>query len=285
MKTIKDYHRTGEPELPINIGINRLKLKPTARVHLATEISLQVAGSTTYQFEDQIVTRNAGDIWIIPSGTPHRLISHSEDSVLYWMLFLPDAITMRTGHFFQESFVKPLSEGRLEMPTLIQPGHPCYETVKDAMMQLKNCPYLTKDFRQKRFLILMQICLAIMPYCHINENLPAIHDTFPDPVRLCMIYICNNYPREIKLDQIAKYCHLHPNRLSAIFKAHTGQTVFEYLTKFRIEVATGLLKREDLPVSKIAELVGFRSECLFYRKFKEIMGTTPKAYAKQQQEK
>ena len=285
MKITNDYHRTGEPGLPINIGVEtpekRLKLKPFARAHRGIEITLQVTGSTVNQIDDLIVTRNAGDIWIIPSGTSHRRISYSEDSVIHWMIFLPEAITMAPGHFFQESFTKPLSEGRLEMPALIQPGHPCYEAVRDAMLQAKNCPYYKKNYRQKRLLVLMQICLALMPYCHVSENLPVILDTYPDPVRLCMIYICNRYPREIKMSDIAKYCCLHPNRLSSVFKEHTGQTVFEYLTKFRIETATGLLKREDLPVSKIAELVGFRSDCLFYRKFKEQMGMTPKQYAQQ----
>ena len=289
MKTYKDYHRTGSPDLPINMGretpVKRLKLKPFARTHKGIEITLQVAGSSVNQIDDQIVTHYAGDIWIVPSGISHRRISYSDDSIIHWMIFLPEAITMRTGHFFQDAFTKPLSEGRLEMPTSIQPGHPCYEAVREAMMQIKNCPYGKKNYKEKRLLILMQICLALMPYCHVNEDIPVIQDTFPEPVRLCMIYISNRYPTEIKMADIAKYCHLHPNRLSAIFKAHTGQTVFEYLTKFRIETAANLLKREDLPVSKIAELVGFRSECIFYRKFKEIMGTTPKAYAKQQQEK
>lgn len=289
MKVTKDYHRTGAPELPINIGIEtpkkRLKLKPYARTHPGIEITLQVAGSTVNQIEDQIVTRHTGDIWIVPSGTPHRRIAYSEDSIIHWMIFLPEAITMRPGHFFQEAFVRPLSEGRLVMPTLIQPGHPCYEAVREALLQAKNSPFYQKNYRQKRFLILMQICLALMPYCHTREDIPIIQDTFPEPVRLCIGHIYNRYHTELKLEDIAKHCHLHPNRLSSIFKEHTGQTVFEYLTKFRIETAAGLLKQEDLPVSKIAELVGFRSECLFYRKFKEIMGTTPKAYAKQQQEK
>ncbi|MBQ9838763.1 MAG: helix-turn-helix domain-containing protein [Oscillospiraceae bacterium] len=286
MRKSKIYHASGTPDFPVSIGIEtpekHLKTKPNIRYHSEVEISLQVAGSTENLIDDQTITYHAGDIWIIPSETGHRRIAYSDDSIVHWILFSPDAVAMQSEHFFQKNFVRPLSEGRLEMPTLLQPGHPCYAAVYDALIEAKNCPYYGKNYKQKRLLVLMQLCLAIMPYCHIREDLPVIPETAPESVQLCMRYIQNRYHTKITMDNLGKFCHLHPNRLSTIFKQHTGQSVFEYLTKFRIEAAAVLLKREDLPVSKIAELVGFPSECLFYRKFKEIMGATPKAYAKQQ---
>ena len=199
---------------------------------------------------------------------------------MYWIVFSPKAITMDADLFFQKEFVTPLAEGRLEMPALLQEGHPCYETVKQAILQIKSCPLYTKNYKQKRLLILMQICLALMPYCHVKEEIAVIPENAPEGVKQCMRYIHNRYHTKLTLQDIAKHCYLHPNRLSAIFREFTGQSVFEYLTRFRIETAAGLLKREDLTAGKVAELVGFRSECLFYRKFKEIMGVTPKAYAK-----
>lgn len=285
MNKNKNYHLIGTPDLPIAVSVEiagkNMKTKANPNYHREIEISLQVAGTSTNQIGDQVFTHQAGDIWIIPGEIPHRRIAYSEDSIIHWMIFSPEAIAMRADHFFQTEFTKPLSEGRLEMPGLLQPGHPCYEPVREALMQASDCPYFKKNYKQKRLLILMQICLALMPYCHIKEEIKPIPETAPEGVQLCMQYIHNCYPKKIKMEDIAKYCYLHPNRLSTIFKQYTGQSVFEYLTVFRVETAAWLLKREDLPVSKIAELVGFRSECLFYRKFKEIMGVTPKEYAKQ----
>ena len=286
MKKRKDYHRIGSPDFPVSIGIEvagkNMRTRPAANYHRATEIALQVAGTSLNQVEDQIVTRQPGDIWIIPSGVSHRRIEFSADSVIHWILFTPEAISMDSEHFFQNKFVKPLSEGRLEMPPLIQPGHPCYQALHQALLHAKDCPYYKNDYKEKRFLLLMQICLTLTPYCQIREEQPVIPENVPEPVRHCLGYICNRYHKKIEMKDIAAYCHLHPSRLSALFKQHTGQSVFEYLTRFRVETAAGLLRQEDLPVSKVAELVGFRSECLFYRKFKEIMGVTPKKYANQQ---
>ena len=285
MKNNRIYHASGTPDFPVSIGIEfpgkQLKIKPNASYHPEIEIALQVAGSSVHHLEEQVITRNAGDIWIIPGGVPHRRISASQDSAIHWITFAPNAVAMHSEHFFQKEFVRPLAEGRLEMPTLLQPGHPCYASVKEALMQAKNCPYYSRNFKQKRLLIMMQICLAIMPYCRAKEDMPVIPADAPESVQLCMRYIQNRFHTKLRMENIAKFCHVHPNRLTAVFKQHTGQSVFEYLTKFRIEQAAQLLKQEDLPVPRIAELVGFPSECLFYRKFKEQLGMTPKAYARQ----
>ena len=289
MKKKRIYHASGTPDFPVSFGIEtpgkHLKLKANASYHPEIEIAMQVDGTSVHNINDQIITCKSGDIWIIPGSIPHRRISFSEDGTIHWITFSPNAVAMQAEHFFQKEFAKPLTEGRLEMPSLLQPGHPCYETVQSAMLRTKDFPFYGKNYKQNRFFLMMEICLALMPYCHIREDLPVIPDTAPEGVQLCMRYIQNRYHTKIKMEDIANFCHLHPNRLSAIFKQHTGQSVFEYLTKFRVETAARMLKREDLPVSKIAELVGFRSDCLFYRKFKEIMGVTPKNYVIQQSKK
>ena len=95
-----------------------------------------------------------------------------------------------------------------------------------------------------------------------------------------MRYIHNQHSKKITLEDLGQYCHMHPNYLCTLFKNYTGQTIFDYLNRYRIESAAQLLKNQELSAGKVGELVGFRSESLFYRTFKKIMGVTPKAYAK-----
>lgn len=54
----------------------------------------------------------------------------------------------------------------------------------------------------------------------------------------------------------------------------------QYQAKARVDAAVILLKNEELPMSRIAELAGFRSESVFYQRFKEQLGVSPKAYQK-----
>lgn len=280
------YRRRGTPDLPIAVyvgiaGVN-MDIYKNADYHPEMEITLQVSGSSTMEIDGLPITYQQGDIFIFPPNTVHKRTGFSEDARIHRIVFLMDAIRMPEGHFFQKEFVQPLIEDRLDLPTLLQPGHPAYEQIYQLLLQSEHCRIYEKNYRQKQFYSLMGICLALMPYCKIKGDVRVIPDPGHDGVKLCMRYMVNHYAERLTLEQLANYCHLHPSYLCVIFKQYTGQTIIDYLTKIRVESAAGLLLREDLPVSKIAELVGFRSECLFYKKFKEIMGMPPKTYQKEQ---
>ena len=258
-----------------------MALYSQADYHPEVEIMLQLQGSTTMQIDDQTITYHPGQIMLLRPNHVHRRIWFSEDAVIYRIVFSTAAIAMNPENFFQKNFVQPLSEDRVVLPLLLEAGHPAYEAVYQQMLQLKNCRIYEKGYKQHRLQVLMCICLALMPHCQII----AYESTLPDPghegVKLCMRYLHNHHTQKVTLHEISEYCHLHPNYLSAIFRRYTGEAIFEYLIRIRLESAQQLLL-EDLPVSKVAELSGFHSECLFYRKFKEHTGMTPKAYAKSQ---
>ena len=192
---------------------------------------------------------------------------------------------MEPEHFFQKAFVQPLAQGQLELPPLLQPGHPVYSQLCTQFDLLENGRMFEQNYQIQRFSALMAICTALFPYCtQVSSDQPAVNPG-NDAVKLCMRYIHNRLSSKITLEDLGQYCHLHPNYLCALFKNYTGQTIFDYLTRYRVETATQLLKNEDLPVGKIGELVGFRNESLFYRQFKAIMGIPPKAYARQHRNK
>ena len=184
------------------------------------------------------------------------------------------AVAPTTEHFFYREFVKPLEEERL----ILQPGHPVYAHILEQFRVSEACKPQTENYKCIRYALLVQICTALLPYCKktdIENTVPHVTNEY---VQLCMRYIRNHYLSKITLQNLADYCHLNPHYLCELFKSCTGQTITEYITRYRIEAAAQLIRSEDLPVGIVAELVGFRSESLFYEKFRKIMGTTPKAY-------
>lgn len=285
MENKQRYSRRGTPDLPVAtyIGIandNMKKWPKDAEYHREPEITLVVCGTTTMQLGQKQFTFRSGDIFIIPANLTHRRVAFSNDCRVHTIVFYPDAIRMHPTHYFQKNFVGPLMEDRLELPRLLQPGHPAYEEIYDQMMRLEGCRIYEKDFKQHRLSVLMNICLALMPHCRVISDEIPIPDPGHEGVKLCMRYLHNHHTEKINIPEVAEFCHLHPNYLSAVFRQYTGESIIEYLTRIRVESAQRLLK-EDLPVSKVAELSGFRSECLFYKKFKAHTGMTPKAYVKQ----
>ena len=83
---------------------------------------------------------------------------------------------------------------------------------------------------------------------------------------------------ELSMGYIASQMKISISYLGRILKKKTGQTFLEYTTRLRIEKAEGLLRDTDLPVSEIAEKVGYSDTSSFIRVFKRLVSLTPGAY-------
>ena len=284
MKVVRSYRRRGSPDLPMAVYFNiahKTAYPTNPEYHPETEIVLVVAGTVLIQLDGASATFRKDDIFTIPSNCVHLYQAFSEDAVLCSLIFSVDALATGPDHYFQTAFVAPLAQGSLLLPPLLQPGHPAYDVVRSQLDILQKERMYGKYFKMYRYSCLVYICAALFPYCLDVAAEPPVFSWRNESVRLCLRFLHNNYNKKITIKRLAAICHLHPNYLSVLFKKHTGQTVTEYLNRFRVETATRLLTKEDLPVSKVGELVGFTSESLFYRKFKEITGMTPKEYRKQ----
>ena len=283
MDDSRRYRRRGTPDLPMAVYLVCKKqgsaADPVAEYHPETELRQVVSGSVKVQIDNVIHTYYTGDIFTIPANMLHRNREFSADTRLRTLVFSADSLGLQAGHFFAEEFAKPLAQGQLQLPRLIQPGHPAHEALCRQLEQLDQCGMYEPDYKLRRFSVLMNVCMLLLPYCQLSEA-STTSDPTNDAVKKCMRYIHNNHTAKLTLADIAQVCHLHPNYLCAVFKEYTGLTVFEYLTHYRVETAAALLKKENLSVSKVAELVGFHSESLFFQKFKAIMGMTPGAYSR-----
>lgn len=288
MKQIRSYRRRGTPDLPISVYFNDASVagyNPIPEYHPEQELVRVQKGHVIMQLGGESKTFREGDIFLIPGNTVHSYRFLSEDAQYCTLFFSPAAIAMQPDHFFQKAFVQPLQEGRLFLPLLLQPGHPVYDDVCRQFDLLPHAHMFTENYQARRFAAVINICLLLLPYSAvISEARPSL-DPGNDAVRACMRYIHSRYNQKLTLQILADRCHLHPNYLCALFKNYTGQTLFEYIARFRVETAAQLLKEEHLPMGKVAELVGFGSESNFYKKFMQIMGTSPKAYAKQHSRK
>ena len=282
MEERRFYRRRGTEGLPVTslLIAAGFSMQRYCHWHPEPEFIYVVQGSLQKRLGKETVTLKAGDFYIIPPNEIHGIESFSEDAILRRIVFDPLAITMPSTHFFQKDFVVPLMENRLKMPRCILPGHPAYDIIKANMLELAECRTYEPDYQPKRFGILMTICTTLFPYCQADTPQTGVQDPGNEAVRQTMRYINSYYRRKIDLQTLADEVHLHPNYLCALFKEHTGETVFEHLTRIRVESVAYLLRENDIPISKAAELSGFNTESLFYQKFKQIMGVTPSAYRK-----
>ena len=98
-----------------------------------------------------------------------------------------------------------------------------------------------------------------------------------------LAYIDENYgDSQVSLNSVCSYLAVSTSYFSALFKAYTGETFIEALTKKRIGEAKKLLENTSLRAYEVAEKVGYADSHYFSVTFKKLTGKTPKEYAKEQ---
>ena len=91
----------------------------------------------------------------------------------------------------------------------------------------------------------------------------------------------HEYSNRHPVEYYADFCHLSVSRFYHIFKIGVGLTPTEYINRLRINQAKELLANTDMSVSEIAESVGFTDQNYFGRVFKQLTGTSPKRFLKE----
>ncbi|TDC74177.1 substrate-binding domain-containing protein [Streptomyces hainanensis] len=100
----------------------------------------------------------------------------------------------------------------------------------------------------------------------------------PAPVRYALAYIEQHYRHRFSRWQIAQAAGVSEDHLGRLFHRELGLTLWEYLTRLRIERAKERLQRSDDNVQTIARAVGFHDRAYFSRVFRRLTGVAPHAY-------
>ncbi len=93
--------------------------------------------------------------------------------------------------------------------------------------------------------------------------------------------IHERYAENLTIVEIAEGVFLSPTYVSLLFKQETGETLFEYLTKVRIEKAKELLRDPRNKFYEVCHAVGYADPSHFSKLFMIMTGFTPSAYRDQ----
>ncbi len=83
------------------------------------------------------------------------------------------------------------------------------------------------------------------------------------------------------VESLATAVALSRSGFAARFSALVGEPPLEYLARWRMTKAAQLLRESQLPLSEVAEHVGYQSEASFNRAFKRWGGSAPGAYRRE----
>lgn len=96
-------------------------------------------------------------------------------------------------------------------------------------------------------------------------------------VRLAYAYLMDNLARNVSLQELSAVSGLSPYHFLRAFRAQFGLPPHTCQLQQRIHLARSLLAQGQ-PIAQVAAEVGFADQSHFTRKFKVLVGATPRQY-------
>ncbi len=156
---------------------------------------------------------------------------------------------------------------------ILMSGYKEFEYAHRAI-KLGVMDYILKPFSKEEVLEAVKRAVEKLNAESIQQDISSYCGS-EDIVDTVLKFIAANCSRQISLNDVAEYVHLHPVYLSRLLKNKTGKTFKEILTEARLKKAERLLKNSSLKHYEIAEAVGFSDAQYFSQVFKKVYGMTP----------
>jgi AraC-like DNA-binding protein len=129
-------------------------------------------------------------------------------------------------------------------------------------------------------LIFIQVLRAWAAGPDIEPNWLA--GAFDPQIGLALSAIHRDHGHDWTVEELARACNLSRSAFAARFVARVGKPPAAYLAHVRLGAAANLLRGTSLPVTLIAQSVGYTSEAAFSRAFKNRYGTPPSRWRQDQ---
>ena len=99
-----------------------------------------------------------------------------------------------------------------------------------------------------------------------------------DPSERSIVYMKDHISKRLTADDIANFIQISTSHYTALFKKKTGLSPIDYFIRLKIHFACQLLTQTDLKIKEIADRIGYDDPYYFSKRFKTIIGVSPKKY-------
>jgi len=182
--------------------------------------------------------------------------------------------------------------------------HEAEISLQNLFMQIHHLTIAPENARQIAFLLFMDIRRELLLLedeeylsvvdkisnaVHIDELRDLLlqtlreqkeHTSYSENVARVVQIIQESYQEELTLKDVANQLFLNAMYLGQLFKKETKKSFSQYLNHYRIEKAKQLLSRTEDNVNEVALAIGYNNTTYFSKKFKNIVGVSPKDFRK-----
>ncbi|WP_372764348.1 arabinose operon transcriptional regulator AraC [Litorivivens sp.] len=230
-----------------------------------------VKGQATLKAGIRDMRIGPGDVLLLPPNAMYHL-NRSPDSARwnhYWLSFHPHT---DWRHHLDWPMPAP-HVGHVNVP---QSERNRIRTILNDLMDNSLHPTaVMHDLEANLLLQFILRCRSYFPDSH--------HRVSDERVENAKRFVEEHLSEAFTLEQVAEAVYMSPSRLAALFKSHTGLSVFSWRNERRLIQAAHRLRSSDEPISSIGTQLGFSDPTYFSRTFRQHIGCSPKQYRNQQQ--
>jgi len=244
----------------------------THHSHDFAEIKIVLSGYFTYIIDDtryevgkgNIIIMNPGvkHIKIIPEGVHVEEFNYALNNIQFKNL---------PANFLTEPAFLPVFNLPLYQPEISK----CItETLTEQEKNEPYCDLLIKCSIMKLTALLFR-GMTVKKDGTEKNRLNLIGSEKTNIVNSILLYLSQNYMKQISLYRIAHNMYLSPVYISKIFKEETGESPINHLIRIRLTKAQEMLNTGDVPIKVIARNVGYEDAYYFSKLYKKYYGIPP----------
>lgn len=242
---------------------------PKYHQHNGHQLVYMINGQVSLMVDDEVFRLTKGDLFYLSINLPHAIVSIDEEPEAIVVQFKEDVLPSDIENLPEFIFVNILLKKGL--------GGLAFRNVSyDILEGLVHAAGISKI--NSLFNTLDHLGRIIASAEQLSKR-TRLEDITSVRARAHQ-YLLEHYNDDVKLSQIADYCHQQEAALCRTYKRETGMTLFQHLQYIRIESACTMLRNSSLSIAEIAYSCGFNSPSTFNRLFQEKMKMTPGEYRK-----
>lgn len=230
--------------------------------HNHIEIIMLVSGGLALHVNGSWIHHRSGRPAVFLRNTFHseHCLPDKQPYSLFWLTSMPSALTFHHTLYDAKS-------GYGQSAVRLSISSP-------FVGKLWDCGRLSPPDRP-RFLYLLLQCID---YSLKNDNL-STENYHVNVLGQVKEYIDEYYAEKITLEDLTAMAHYSAGHLNALFVQLFGVSVYQYLSRVRIQAAMKLLRNGDMLVKDVAAAVGFQDQLYFSRYFRKFTGRAPAEFA------
>jgi len=232
--------------------------------------------------KDKFIPLKDGDIHIHLNPYNNNYYSYFGENEIAHILINRDKIR-KYEKTYTDEYIKILKEiykkSNIEQIIVIKSEY----NLQKILDEMKS--YQTEDLTLRRVyhqIKIIEIIIYLYKLKFISNQ--ETYKTYTDAQIRVVRKIKNHLSRDIasykSLESLALNYGINLTTLKNCFKDMYGKPLYTWYREYKFKRATDLIKNTDYPISKIANMIGYKSSSKFTKAFKKEMGVLPSSYRK-----